>query len=144
LTPQTAASFFYYGIYGVGDGNPSNAGLIDQIRGFAEDREKLVPLGEFSRQFVLEHFALEKVAAQLEEFCRLATDQRSRFMVRALDGLRTASILTLGRFAPQVIRHLVKNAETSRVSRLIEGWHKQRCYPEVQQDDLQQGPGRTA
>jgi glycosyltransferase involved in cell wall biosynthesis len=144
LTPQTAGSFYYYGIYGIGDGNPSNASLIDQICALAEDREKQGALGAFSRQFVLEHFALEKMAAQLEAFCRLAVDQQQHFMVRAADGLRTAVIFKLGGLTPQIVRRLVKKAESSRASRLIDDWQKQRCYPALQQGALQEGPGRAA
>ena len=118
LTPQTAQSFYYHGIYGVGDGSPSNARLIGDIRAFAEAGEKLRAFGAFSRQFVLDYFAVEKVCAQLEAFCRMAIGQRRQFVVAAADGLRTAALLKLGRFSPDIVRRLVKKADASRTTHL--------------------------
>jgi glycosyltransferase involved in cell wall biosynthesis len=118
LTPQTAESFYYHGIYGVGDGSPNNARLIGDIRAFAEAGEKLRAFGAFSRQFVFDYFAVEKVSAQLEAFCRMAIDQRRQFAVAAADGLRTAALLKLGRFSPDIVRRLVKKVDASRTNHL--------------------------
>ena len=95
--PETADSFYYRGMYGLGDGNSSNARLIEDIRRLAGSREQATALGEFSRQFVLRHFSLQEVSAQLDEFCRAvaAADTPQRHVVVS-DGLRTAA-LVLGR-----------------------------------------------
>ena len=92
FTPETAESFYYKGIYGVGDGRPGNARLVEDIRGLAEHPEKLPALGEFSRQFVVQHFALEKVSAKFAEFCHFAIGNQPRPLVAAADGLRTAAV----------------------------------------------------
>lgn len=96
LTPATAESFYYKGIYGLGDGSPGNARLVADVRGLAEHPEQLPALGQFSRQFVLEHFTLETVSARLEKFCRAAVAEVPPFHVAATDGLRTA-VVGLGR-----------------------------------------------
>jgi L-malate glycosyltransferase len=116
LTPDTVESFYYRGIYGTGDGSPSNnARLIADIRALAEAYDNLPKLGAFSRQFVLNNFALEIVCAQLERFCRAAVAERRRPFVAAADGLRTAAILKLGKFLPDSISCLVKNYEQKRL-----------------------------
>jgi len=91
FTPETAESFYYRGIYGVGDGSSSNAGLVGDIRWLAEHRDQLPALGGFSRQFVVKHFALEAVSAGLAEFFQVAVANPRRFHVAAADGLRTAA-----------------------------------------------------
>jgi glycosyltransferase involved in cell wall biosynthesis len=111
LTPETAESFYYRGIYGIGDGRASNARLIGDIRALAESGNKLLALGAFSRQFVINHFAIETVCAQLDKFYRAAVAERRRPFVAAADGLRSAALLGLGRFTPDSIRRLVKNHE---------------------------------
>ena len=72
LTPETAESFYYKGIYGQGDGSTGNARLVADICALAERPEQLLGLGKFSRQFVVRHFSLETVGARLAEFCRHA------------------------------------------------------------------------
>jgi glycosyltransferase involved in cell wall biosynthesis len=105
LTPATAESFYYKGIYGLGDGSPGNARLVAAVRGLAEHPEQLPALGQFSRQFVLEHFTLETVSARLEKFCRAAVAEVPPLHVAATDGLRTA-VVGLGRkFVPDGLRH---------------------------------------
>ena len=114
LTPQTEDSLYYHGIYGIGDGNPNNARLIRDIKAFIDAKEQLDELGVFSRQFVINHFALDKVCAQLDRFCRAAVDQRRKFSVAAVDGMRTAVIFKLGKHAPHIIRQAVKRGENFR------------------------------
>jgi len=92
FTPDTAASFYYRGMYGVGAGGPGNARLVEDIRGLAEHPGRLPALGEFSRKFVVEHFALETVGASLERFLRAAVAEPPRLHVAAADGLRTAAV----------------------------------------------------
>jgi len=92
LTPETAESFLYRGIYGRGDGTPGNVRLAADIRELAEHPERLASLGEFSRQFVVRHFSLETVSASLAEFCQGAVTEVPRLRVAAADGLRTAIV----------------------------------------------------
>ena len=92
FTPETAESFYYKGMYGIGDGSSDNARLVRDIRGLAEYPDQLSALGEFSRQFVLKHFALEKVSAGFAEFCHFAVANQPRSHVAAVDAFRTAAV----------------------------------------------------
>jgi hypothetical protein len=114
LNERTAQSFYYNGIYGIGDGNASNARLASDIRALVESKVDRPSLGTFSRQFVLEHFSLEKISAQLEAYCQAAVNQRHRFAIAAADGLRTLAILKFGRFTPNIARRLAHRAEAAR------------------------------
>ena len=78
LTRETSEWFYYHGIYGVGDGGPNNCQLIEHIRSIAKNREMSDRMGEFSREFVVKHFALEVVAARLERYFREAIVSRRR------------------------------------------------------------------
>lgn len=89
---QTAEFFYYNGIYGVGESNVGNANLVGSIRAVAEHSDRLPALGEFSRQFVEKHFALETVCARLERFCRVASTEARSLHVAMADGLRTAGL----------------------------------------------------
>lgn len=90
LTPETAESFYYKGIFGVGSGD--NEYLTADIRWLVENCDQLPALGEFSRQFVVQHFSLETVAARLAEFCQAAVTEVPEFRVVAKDGLRTVAV----------------------------------------------------
>jgi len=92
FTPETAESFYYKGIYGAGDGSSDNARLVGDIRRLAEHPEKSQALGEFSRQFVIKHFALETVSERFAEFCNVAVANQPRLHVAVADGLRTAAV----------------------------------------------------
>jgi len=92
LTPETAESFYYTGIYGLGNGSTGSARLESDIRGLAEHPDQLPSLGAFSRQFVVRHFSLETVCARLVELFRRTVAEPPRFHVAAADGLRTAAI----------------------------------------------------
>jgi hypothetical protein len=92
FTAETAQSFYYKGIYGRGDGDSGNQVHIANIRRFAEHPNQIPALGEFSRQFVLRHFALEAVSACLDGYCRAALAETPQLSVAIADGLRTAAI----------------------------------------------------
>ena len=92
FTPETAEAFYYKGIYGVGDGSSDNTRLIRAILEFAKHPNQILALGEFSRQFVIEHFGLEKVSAKFSEFCHFAVAHQPRLHIAVADGLRTATI----------------------------------------------------
>lgn len=92
LTPESAEKFYYKGIYGIGDGNPSNARLVADIRELAEHPNRLSALGEFSRQFVVRNFSLETVSTRFAELCRNVVTEEPSFRLTIADGLRTAAI----------------------------------------------------
>lgn len=92
LTPESAETFYYKGIYGVGDGNPNNARLVADIRELAEHPNRLSALGEFSRQFVVRNFSLETVSTHFAELCRNVVAEEPSFRLATADGLRTAAM----------------------------------------------------
>jgi L-malate glycosyltransferase len=119
LTPETADLFYYRGIYGIGDANPSNTRLTSHIRSLAMSRDKLPALGAFSRRFVVDHFSIESVCAQLEKYCRAAVAERQQRRLAAVaDGLRSAALIKLRRYTPSSIRKLVNNYELQKMMRL--------------------------
>jgi L-malate glycosyltransferase len=89
LTPQTAASFLYNGLYGIGNRDPSNDGLVADLRTVIEQRAEL---GHFSLNFVREHFSLDTVSAQLSAFLMQAVANQPRRHVALLDSARTAAV----------------------------------------------------
>lgn len=114
LTPETSGAFYYKGIYGKGDGDPGNACLLANIRALAGSADRLSELGEFSRQFVVRNFALDKLCAELSAFCCAAADEGSRFHIDVVDGVRTAAILYGARFVPDGLRRLVRAREMEK------------------------------
>lgn len=92
LTPETAESFYYKGLFGREDGNSSNARLVLDIQKLGADPELRIILGQFSRQFVLRHFSLEMVSAGFAEFCRGALAEIPPLHLAAVDGFRTAAV----------------------------------------------------
>lgn len=101
FTPETADSFYYKGIYGVGDGSSGSARLAGDIRCLAERPEQLPALGEFSREFILRHFALETVSESLSDFCQMAVANQPPRRLALADGFRIAAVwLKERRFVP--------------------------------------------
>ena len=92
FTLETAGSFYYQGMYGVGDNSCGNAALVRDLQALAERPAQLPELGEFSRQFVREHFALETVSSRFDGFCQKALSSQPPLHMAALDGLRTAGV----------------------------------------------------
>lgn len=92
FTPETADMFYYQGMYGRGEGKPSNDRLIAAIRKLAEQHQNFQDLGDFSRQFITRHFSLEVVSARLAQFCRVAVEGSSPLHTAAADALRTAAV----------------------------------------------------
>ncbi len=92
FTPETADTFLYKGIYGIGDGGADNSRFVSAIRTLAERPDTFQVLGDFSRQFILNHFSLEVVSKKFVEFCNVAVARQPRFHVAAADGLRTAVV----------------------------------------------------
>jgi glycosyltransferase involved in cell wall biosynthesis len=92
FTPETSTAFYYGGIYGKGDGSPGNQRVVSQIRELVESPKQVSQLGQFSREFVVQHFSLESVCARLADLLCEAARQVPPFRVTALDGLRTAAV----------------------------------------------------
>ncbi|MEU3454307.1 glycosyltransferase family 4 protein [Micromonospora sp. NPDC006766] len=107
FTPETADYFRYAGMYGLGDGDVGNAGLVAELRRIVSRPERFPALGEFSRDFIVRHYSLESVARQLDELCREAVAGRSPVRVRAADGVRTAAIRVAGSALPRELRRQV-------------------------------------
>jgi glycosyltransferase involved in cell wall biosynthesis len=117
LTPESAESFYYKGIYGRGNSiaaDPTslmadlsarrplrekvartvvgNARLINDIDGLAAQPDLRLALGQFSRQFVVERFSLQTVSGALAEIYRTAIADMPPFPLAALDAFRTAAV----------------------------------------------------
>jgi glycosyltransferase involved in cell wall biosynthesis len=118
LNQRTAQSFYYHGIYGIGDGSASNARLTSDILSLIQEKDNLLSLGAFSRQFVTTHFSLEAVSARLEAYCQAAVSRSRQRPLAVADGLRTFAILKLGRFTPSIVRKLAEKVQASRTRHL--------------------------
>lgn len=92
FNPETAASFLYRGIYGVGRGAADAGALRDSIRQVAERPDRFAALGDFARAFVVEHFALETVSTKLARFCEGAIESQPTRHGDVIDGLTTAAV----------------------------------------------------
>jgi glycosyltransferase involved in cell wall biosynthesis len=91
--PSTADAFYYKGIYGLGDGDPGNRRLFEIINDLVHNPERFDTLGRFSREFVVQHFAVETIAARLDAFMRQTISRPGKFHAAAVDGARTAAVL---------------------------------------------------
>lgn len=92
FSPATAESFYYKGIYGHGDGDPGNAGLTAQLRELVARPDSFPALGQLSREFVVRHFSLESVSAQLAVIFQDAVTDVPKLHVAIADGVRTAAL----------------------------------------------------
>jgi glycosyltransferase involved in cell wall biosynthesis len=90
---ETASDFYYRGIYGLGDGDAGNRRLARIMADLIGRQEDFAALGEFSRRFVVEHFAVETIADRLDRFMRATLESRAGFHLAAADGVRTAALL---------------------------------------------------
>jgi glycosyltransferase involved in cell wall biosynthesis len=92
FTPDTAQMFYYRGMYGRGDGSPSNEALKAAVRQFAERPDFRTQVGRFSREFVVREFSLEKGAERLARYCYQAAASGLVMKDSMSDGLRTAAV----------------------------------------------------
>jgi glycosyltransferase involved in cell wall biosynthesis len=92
LTPSTAPSFLYDGIYGRGHRERDKHALAMAVRRLAERPDEREALGRFSRRFVVDNFSLESVAARLARFYDRAVQAMPARRVRFADSVRTAAI----------------------------------------------------
>jgi len=89
---ETEQFFYYYGMYGNGDGNPDNPKFVAAIRRLAASAQTRAELGEFARAFVTREYSLEAVSARLNGFCTAAAEKPPRLPSATADGLRTAAV----------------------------------------------------
>jgi L-malate glycosyltransferase len=116
FTPGTAEFFLYHGMFGTGDESASTDRLATHIRNLiVSDPDHLSALGEFSRQFVVDNFAVDKVCAQLDEYCHTAVALRRTLFVSAFDSIRTTAVFYSAKIAPQAIRQMIKKREKKNV-----------------------------
>jgi hypothetical protein len=89
---QTAASFYYKGFYGLGDGDPGNARLTECIRTLAGSAAKRRTDGAFARSFAAERFSLDVAGDRLADLCRRAAAGKNRLPTTVGDALRTTAV----------------------------------------------------
>ncbi|MET0528056.1 MAG: glycosyltransferase, partial [Microvirga sp.] len=94
---DTAELFYYQGMYGLGDGEHSADRLASDVRMLAASADQLPALGDFGRQFVLQHFSLGAISENLNRYCSLAVNAPPRTPELVLDGIRTAAVLAAHR-----------------------------------------------
>jgi glycosyltransferase involved in cell wall biosynthesis len=92
LTPETAESLYYRGIYGIGRGDSDGGRLEGEIRSLVTHPSLLTELGQFARQFVVKHFSLETAGARLSHYCEAAVAEQPSRLVALADGIRTAGV----------------------------------------------------
>ena len=92
FTRDSAAQFMHTGFYGSGHGAQCADLLAQAIRQFAAQPQQLQGLGEFSREFVVEHYSLEVISQQLHAVCVAALAAPKRLPRTVLDALRTTAI----------------------------------------------------
>ena len=79
-------------MYGYGDVGRGNTRLIADIRALAGHPERLPALGDFSRQFVVQHFSLEPLGALLAHYCKTAVADVRPLSVAVADELRSSAV----------------------------------------------------
>jgi L-malate glycosyltransferase len=92
FSPETAEQFFYKGMYGVGEGSSDNSLLAQQLRTLCVDSGQRIRLGAFAREFVVNRFSLQAVAADLNLYCREAVGTQPSWITSTVDGVRSAAI----------------------------------------------------
>lgn len=106
--PETADTFYYTGMYGIGDGSPGNEGLESAILGLAQcSSYELAELGRFSREFVVHHFNLDTVASKLDEYAHRSVSDQAALVPALGDSVRTVAVIAAGRLLPREMRKRV-------------------------------------
>jgi glycosyltransferase involved in cell wall biosynthesis len=90
--PSTAREFHDRGFFGQASAVPGHEALVGQIEQLLGDPERRASLGRFSREYVLQHHALEAVSARLAGFYREAVERPVSAASATLDALRTAAV----------------------------------------------------
>jgi glycosyltransferase involved in cell wall biosynthesis len=116
FTPETAAVFYYKGLFGHGDGDPGNSRLVENIQMLVRRSSSRPELGRFSREFVVKHFGLPAVAGRLNDYLAAAAEGGRSVSVAAADGARTAFVLLAGKLRRRL--HL-RRTRTPQPSALV-------------------------
>jgi glycosyltransferase involved in cell wall biosynthesis len=90
--PSTADAFHDRGFFGRCDPAQGNDALVAQLEQLLADAERRKQIGHFSRQFVVQHHALEPVSARLAGLYRDAVEKPLTASSAALDALRPAAV----------------------------------------------------
>jgi glycosyltransferase involved in cell wall biosynthesis len=90
LNHDSAPTFHYQGLFGIGDGAAGNSTFVEIIRRLCNDRSQFATLGQFSYSFVSEHFGLEAVSARLCRIYAAAVENRRPAWAALSDGAGTA------------------------------------------------------
>ncbi|WP_417808170.1 glycosyltransferase family 4 protein [Thioclava sp.] len=90
FTPGTVPEFLQNGMFGVGDGAADNLEMAAAFTTLAQDPQMRRTLGDFGRDFVVEHHGLEAVGDGLARFCREAATARPRVTQTVRDVCRTS------------------------------------------------------
>lgn len=83
--PETAARFYYKGLYDVADEDVGSRNLARALRSVLGRPG----LGAYARSFVVRHFSLDAVAERLDAYCSEAAERRPSRLGLAADALRT-------------------------------------------------------
>jgi glycosyltransferase involved in cell wall biosynthesis len=100
FSPATADDFLFQGLYGLGDepaagpGNGAGAArLTGHLRELLSRRDELGALGRFGREFVVRHYALDVVGAELNRLIVEARQETASKRRLIIDGLRIAGVV---------------------------------------------------
>jgi glycosyltransferase involved in cell wall biosynthesis len=108
FTPETAASFFSGGFYGIGSGDLDPRPLGKQIAELAADARRREELGTYSRHIIVERFSLKEAAARLDEVYGAALRSRSGVARRVREAARTALYRTAADTVPSPVKDLIR------------------------------------
>ncbi|MDR6755323.1 glycosyltransferase involved in cell wall biosynthesis [Mycoplana sp. BE70] len=97
FAPETEEFFTFNGMYGLGDGNPSNDHLIAALKRLLDSSQDRRSLGDFARQYVERHYSIDTIGQRLNELLETAATSPVRFRHAVHDAVRTASLAVAGR-----------------------------------------------
>lgn len=106
--PANAHEFLVPGFYGVGSGEFDPRPLADYIREFAEQPALRAEVGEFGRQFVVDHYSLKAAVEILDDLYITASVQTSPWRHRLREAARLAVCKTGSDGLPDSIKHRLR------------------------------------
>jgi L-malate glycosyltransferase len=89
---ETAEMFLYRGMYGEGTGSPSNACMVDELQRLLSQQHAFGQIGQFAREFVVDHFSLQSMSATLSAMCLSAAQATPHLGESLMDSIRTAAV----------------------------------------------------
>lgn len=97
FSPKTEEYFTFNGMYGLGDGSPSNDHLTAELKQLLDSPQERIALGDFSRRYVERHYSIDTIGQKLNELLETAALSKVRFHHTVHDAVRTASLAVAGR-----------------------------------------------